>query len=75
MKLSKQELEAVIAADPDHEEARKRLGYEKVGGKWWLVDPDGYLFLCVGVNYPERHEEYGDKTPPPADAQRIGKSL
>lgn len=28
------ELEAVIAADPDHEEARKRLAYEKVGGKW-----------------------------------------
>lgn len=28
------ELEAVIAADPDHEEARKRLGFEKVGGKW-----------------------------------------
>ncbi|MBP7775619.1 MAG: fumarylacetoacetate hydrolase family protein [Acidobacteria bacterium] len=22
--------------------------------------------LCVGVNYAERHEEYGDKTPPPA---------
>lgn len=28
------ELEAVIAADPDHAEARKRLSYEKVGGKW-----------------------------------------
>lgn len=22
--------------------------------------------LCVGVNYAERHEEYGDRTPPPA---------
>jgi 2-keto-4-pentenoate hydratase/2-oxohepta-3-ene-1,7-dioic acid hydratase in catechol pathway len=22
--------------------------------------------LCIGVNYAERHEEYGDRTPPPA---------
>lgn len=29
------ELEAVIAADPDNADARKRLNYEKVGGKWY----------------------------------------
>ena len=23
---------------------------EKVGGKWWFVDPDGYLFFSHGVN-------------------------
>ncbi|MGQ9697980.1 MAG: beta-galactosidase, partial [Armatimonadota bacterium] len=23
---------------------------EKVNGKWWLVDPDGYLFFSVGVD-------------------------
>ena len=23
---------------------------EKVGGKWWLVDPDGHLFFSHGVN-------------------------
>ena len=23
---------------------------EKVGGKWWLVDPDGRLFFSLGVN-------------------------
>ncbi|KAF0242023.1 MAG: hypothetical protein FD180_4166 [Planctomycetota bacterium] len=28
------ELEATIAADPDNADARKRLSYEKVGGKW-----------------------------------------
>ena len=28
------ELEAVIAADPEHAEARKRLGYEKIGNAW-----------------------------------------
>lgn len=28
------ELEAVIAADPEHAEARKRLGYQKVGNEW-----------------------------------------
>ncbi len=28
------ELEAVIAADPNHAGARERLGYEKVGDKW-----------------------------------------
>ena len=22
---------------------------EKVGGKWWLVDPDGYLFFSTGI--------------------------
>ena len=28
------ELEATIAAESDHKEAREQLGYEKVGGKW-----------------------------------------
>jgi hypothetical protein len=28
------ELEATIAADPEHKMARERLGYENVGGKW-----------------------------------------
>ena len=22
----------------------------KVDGRWWLADPEGYLFLCVGLN-------------------------
>ena len=22
----------------------------QINGRWWLVDPKGYLFLCVGVN-------------------------
>ena len=30
----REELEATIAADPEHKEAREALGYEKVGGKW-----------------------------------------
>ncbi|MEK7469064.1 MAG: hypothetical protein AAB074_16945 [Planctomycetota bacterium] len=32
--FEREELEAVIAADPDNADARKRLNYEKVGGKW-----------------------------------------
>ena len=31
----------------------KATGYfrtEKVDGRWWFVDPDGYLFLSVGVD-------------------------
>ena len=32
--FEREELEAVIAADPDNADARKRLGYEKPGGKW-----------------------------------------
>lgn len=28
------ELEAVLAADPENKDARERLGYEKVNGKW-----------------------------------------
>ena len=33
-KEARKELEKVIALDPDHEKARKELGYEKVGGEW-----------------------------------------
>jgi hypothetical protein len=28
----------------------------KVGGKWWLVDPDGALFFSLGVNVVSPHE-------------------
>src|SRR5206468_62188 len=28
----------------------------KVGGKWWLVDPDGALFLSLGIDVVTPHE-------------------
>jgi hypothetical protein len=34
-------------------EQRKATGFfrtEKIDGKWWFVDPEGYLFLSVGVD-------------------------
>src|SRR5262245_43750152 len=31
-------LQAVIALDPNHEEARKALGFAKIGGKWLTQD-------------------------------------
>ena len=45
---------------------------EKVGGKWWLVDPDGHLFFSHGVNYfwtlsptgITGRENYFEKLPP-----------
>ena len=36
---------------------REATGYfrtEKINGKWWLVDPDGYVFFSNGICYPER---------------------
>ena len=48
----------------------KATGYfrtEKIDGRWWLVDPEGYLFLSVGVdcvNYGNGGELRGyDKRP------------
>jgi hypothetical protein len=32
--FEREQLEATVVADPEHKEARERLGYEKVGGKW-----------------------------------------
>ena len=29
----------------------------QVNGRWWLVDPEGCLFLCVGVNSVARADE------------------
>ena len=45
---------------------------EKVGGKWWLVDPDGHLFFSHGVNCTwecaptgvSGRESYFEKLPP-----------
>ncbi|MBW2993219.1 hypothetical protein KY317_01440 [Candidatus Woesearchaeota archaeon] len=36
-KEAKEEFKKAIAANPDHEDARKQLGYEKVEGKWVLT--------------------------------------
>ena len=57
----------------------KATGYfrtEKVGGKWWFVDPDGHLFFSQGVdcvNYSEGNtgvqyrEDYFESLPPKDD--------
>lgn len=45
---------------------------EKVGGKWWIVDPDGHLFFSHGVGHYamrqptgiSKREEYFESLPP-----------
>ena len=40
----------------------KATGYfrtEKVGGKWWLVDPDGHLFFSQGIDGVRAHDAPG----------------
>lgn len=32
---------------------------EKIDGKWWLIDPEGYAFFSNGVCYPERAGIFG----------------
>lgn len=44
-------------ADGPQLEATGAFRTEKVGGKWWLVTPDGRLFLSIGVNCVWRGEE------------------
>ena len=34
----------------DRQEATGFFRVAKLNGKWWFVDPEGYLFLSVGVN-------------------------
>ena len=32
---------------------------EKIGKRWWLIDPDGYVFLSNGICYAERAGVFG----------------
>jgi len=53
------------------DEARRMAGREPAdhaldGIEYLPPIPKPGKVLCVGVNYAERHEEYGDRTPPPA---------
>ena len=36
---------------------------EKINGRWWLVDPDGGLFLSVGINSVNLSQSGGDLVP------------
>jgi hypothetical protein len=38
-----------FANGPRHE-ATGHFRTKKTGGKWWIIDPDGYLFWSAGVN-------------------------
>ena len=44
---------------------------EKIGERWWLVDPDGYLFISAGVNSVRTGKSEAAKA---ASAQRFGSS-
>lgn len=42
-------------------EKRKATGFfrtEQVNGVWWLVDPDGHLFISKGVNHVSFHGDH-----------------
>lgn len=34
---------------------------EKKGGRWWLVDPDGYAFFSAGVDHANYHVHWCEK--------------
>lgn len=55
-------LEAVIAAKPDHQAARKALGYEKIGAEWLRGEP---LWLA------KKWVRYLGRYMPPAERKRL----
>lgn len=73
LKFRLKEEEKVLASDPGPTAFNRYGGWadgpqleetgffrtEKLNGKWWLIDPDGYLFFSHGVN----SVGFGQKTP------------
>jgi hypothetical protein len=60
----------------------KRTGYfhaERIGGRWWLVSPEGNAFFSKGVCHVNYAPESDHSPPPPADtgawALRVARQL
>ena len=54
------------------EKKEKATGFfhaAKLDGQWWVIDPEGYVFLCVGVNSVVPASEDAAANPSPADLE------